>query len=450
MTNRDEELSKEKQEALIDTLKNYKSIRSDCDREIDLVNEQLSGRIRTPKDGSPVMVRLSDVVPEPIDWLWQGRIALGKLTLIAGDPGLGKSFMTLDIAARVSRGLGWPDNRNQPMASGRVVLLNAEDALADTIRPRLDCAGADVAKIIAITAINVISVTGISQERGFDLSRDILAIESAIQSMSDCRLVVIDPISAYMGGVDSHNNAEVRGLLAPLSTLATKYGVAVVIVSHLNKSGGAQAIYRAMGSLAFTAACRAAWVVIKDKKDEKCRLFLPIKNNIAQNIGGLAYRIQPLPSGGANVVWDADPVTMSADDAMSSDHDGSGDRSERDDAKEWLTSLLTDGPRSATFCEQEAKSAGYSIATVRRAKNALRIVSKKDGFNGGWEWALPEMPEDAQPAKALTKDAHTLPIEHLREKQGEFKQIHEDSPKVLKDESVSAFDEHLGSNWGES
>ena len=450
MTNRDEELSKEKQEALNDKLKEYKSIRSDCDREIDLVNEQLSGRIRTPKDGSPVMVRLSDVVPEPIDWLWQGRIALGKLTLIAGDPGLGKSFMTLDIAARVSRGLGWPDNRNQPMASGGVVLLNAEDALADTIRPRLDCAGADVAKIIAITAINVMSETGISQERGFDLSRDILAIESAIQSMSDCRLVVIDPISAYMGGVDSHKNTEVRGLLAPLSALATKHHVAIVMVSHLNKSVGGQAIYRTIGSVAFTAAVRTVWVVSKDKSDEKRRLFLPSKNNLAQNTGGLAYRIESLNTGGANVVWEPDPVNVSADDALSTDRASGVDPSEQDDVEEWLKIFLAEGPRSANSCDQEARDAGYSIATVRRAKTELRIVSKKDGFNGRWEWALPEMPEDAQPAKALTEDAQTPSIEHLREKQGEFKQIHEDSPKVLKDESVSAFDEHLGSNWGES
>ena len=450
MTNQTQQLSNEARKDLQDKKRKYELVLGDCQREIDLVDEKLHGAAPTPKEGSPVITCMSDVRSEPIEWLWQGRIALGKLTLIAGDPGLGKSFMTLDIAARVSCGSGWTDAPSRSMTCGSVILLNAEDGLADTIKPRLDCAGADATKIIAIEAINVINTSGITQTRGFDLSKDISAIESAIQSMSDCRLVVIDPISAYMGRVDSHNNAEVRGLLAPLSTLATKYGVAVVIVSHLNKSGGAQAIYRAMGSLAFTAACRAAWVVIKDKKDEKRRLFLPIKNNIAQNTGGLAYQIQPLPSGGANVVWDADPVTMSADDAMSSDHDGSGDRSEQDDAKEWLTSLLTDGPRSASSCEQEAIDAGYSMATVRRAKAALRIVSKKDGFNGRWEWALPEMPEDAQPAKVLTEGAHTPPIEHLREKQGEFKQIHEDSPKVLKITGVSTFDEHLGSNWGES
>ncbi|MDA1262766.1 MAG: AAA family ATPase [Planctomycetota bacterium] len=450
MTNQTQQLSNEARKDLQDKKRKYELVLGDCQREIDLVDEKLHGAAPTPKEGSPVITCMSDVRSEPIEWLWQGRIALGKLTLIAGDPGLGKSFMTLDIAARVSRGLGWPDNRNQPMASGGVVLLNAEDALADTIRPRLDCAGADVAKIIAITAINAISESGISQERGLDLSRDILAIELAIQSMPDCRLVVIDPISAYMGRVDSHKNAEVRGLLAPLSALATKHRVAIVMVSHLNKSGGGQAIYRTMGSLAFTAAVRAAWVVSKDKSDEKRRLFLPSKNNLAQNTGGLAYRIESLNTGGANVVWEPDPVNVSADDALSTDRAGGVGPSEQDDAKEWLTSLLTDGPRSASSCEQEAIDAGYSMATVRRAKAALRIVSKKDGFNGRWEWALPEMPEDAQPAKVLTEGAHTPPIEHLREKQGEFKQIHEDSPKVLKITGVSTFDEHLGSNWGES
>ena len=118
------------------------------------------------------------------------------------------------------------------------------------------------------------------------------ALDEAIELTPDCRLVIVDPITAYCGGVDSHKNAEVRGLLAPLSNLAERHEVAVVAVSHLNKSAGGSAIYRTMGSLAFTAAARAVWGVTKDKGDSQRRLMLPVKNNIAPDVMGLAYSIR--------------------------------------------------------------------------------------------------------------------------------------------------------------
>ncbi len=367
-----------------------------------------------PADGAPVIVRLSDVKPEPIAWLWPGRIALGKLTLIAGDPGLGKSFLTLDMAARVSRGRAWPDAPDVATTAGGVVLLSAEDGIADTIRPRLDAAGADVDRIAALEAIASVGTNGRKGARMFDLSRDLPALEAAIRSVEGCQLVVIDPVTAYLGGVDSHNNAEIRGLLAPLSAIAERHGVAVVAVTHLNKSGGGPAIYRGMGSIAFTAAARAAWVVSKDKDDPRRRLLLPIKNNIAPDTGGLAYRIEPLGVDvGPVVAWESDPVNVSADEALAGGRDDGGRRTERDDAADWLRDLLAHGPRPARSAEQDARDAGYSIATVRRAKAALGVVSRKPTFDGPWEWTLPE--GHAQLRKMLTEDAHTPASEHLGE-----------------------------------
>lgn len=389
-----------------------------------------------PIDGAPVIVRLSDVKPEPVAWLWLGRIALGKLTLIAGDPGLGKSFLTLDMAARVSRGWAWPDAPGVATTPGGVVLLSAEDGVADTIRPRLDAAGADVARIVALEAIRSVGDNGRESDRTFDLSRDLPALESAIRSVDGCRLVVIDPVTAYLGGVDSHKNAEIRGLLAPLGAIAERHRVAVVAVTHLNKSGGGPAIYRAMGSLAFAAAARAAWAVSKDKDDPRRRLLLPIKNNIAPDTGGLAYRIDPLGVDGCPVVaWEPDPVSVSADDALAGDRDEGGGRTERDDAAEWLADLLAHGPRPARDVERDARDAGYSIATVRRAKAAIGVESRKPAFGGPWEWTLPAPAQDAQPPKMLTQDAHTPPSEHLGEKQAE---IDGNPPKMLNREGVSA------------
>jgi hypothetical protein len=207
---------------------------------------------------TPILISLADVQSRPIEWLWPGRIARGKVTLLAGDPGLGKSFLTLDLAARVSRGSPWPDAPDASAPLGGVVLLSAEDDVEDTIRPRLDAAGADVHRIKLLQAVRH-NYRENQKEAIFSLVTDLPALEAAILAVPGCQLVVIDPITAYLGETDSHKNAEIRGLIAPLAALAAKYGVAIVCVTHLNKSGSGPAIYRSIGSIAFVAAARAVW-----------------------------------------------------------------------------------------------------------------------------------------------------------------------------------------------
>jgi hypothetical protein len=339
-----------------------------------------------------VIVRLADVKPEPVEWVWPGRIALGKLTLIAGDPGLGKSFLTLDMAARVSRGQAWPDAPALAQAAGGVVLLSAEDDVADTIRPRLDAAGADVSRIVALQAVPIIGDHGQpAGVRMFDLSRDLAMLEHAIRACHPCRMVGIDPITAYLGGVDSHKNAEIRGLLAPLGELAARHRVAVVAVTHLNKNAGGAAIYRTMGSLAFAAAARAAWAVSKDKDDPRRRLVLPIKNNIAPDTGGLAYRIEPTGVNGCPAVaWEPDPVSVTADDALAGERD-SGSGSAFDEAKDWLRDVLSGGPQPAADLKDRAKADGIKPRTLDRAKAALEVQATREGYasDGRWMWAMP-------------------------------------------------------------
>jgi hypothetical protein len=405
-----------------------------------------------PIDGAPVIVRLSDVKPEPVAWLWPGRIALGKLTLIAGDPGLGKSFLTLDMAARVSRGWAWPDAPGVATTPGGVVLLSAEDGVADTIRPRLDAAGADVARIVALEAIRSVGDNGRESARTFDLSRDLPALESAIRSVEGCRLVVIDPVTAYLGGVDSHKNAEIRGLLAPLGAIAERHRVAVVAVTHLNKSGGGPAIYRAMGSLAFAAAARAAWAVSKDKDDPRRRLLLPIKNNIAPDTGGLAYRIEPLGVDGCPAVaWEPDAVNVSADDALAGDRDHGGGRTERDDAAEWLRDYLRDGPKLARDVLTESKAAGFSKRTIDRAKPAAGVRTRKQAFGGGWVWELGAPTQERQPD---AEECHIPDGGNLGPKPDESREI---LAKIAKGGGVATLGENggdlggtdAGDGWGE-
>jgi AAA domain/Bifunctional DNA primase/polymerase, N-terminal len=355
---------------------------------------------------TPIIINLSTVTPEPVRWLWPGRIALGKLTILCGEPGLGKSFTTLDIASRVTRGTPWPDDPFGPNQAGSVVLLSAEDDLADTIRPRLDQARADVKRVVALQGIEFkLDDSTPAKRRCFNLEHDLPALETAITSLSDTSLVVIDPISSYLGGTDSHKNAEIRGLLAPLAELASRHHVAVLAVTHLNKNAGSKAMHRVTGSLAFIAAARAGWLVTADKNSPTRRLFLPVKNNLAADMGGLAFAI----IDGA-VAWERGPVSLSADDALDADQRKDG-KTQRDDAADWLRELLSDGPMRRKDVGDAAEANGVSPATLRRAKTKAGVISKKhgNGKDAYWEWRLSDQRcaedvEDAHPQEVSAFD----------------------------------------------
>lgn len=361
----------------------------------------------------PVLLRLSDVKSERIEWLWPGRIAIGKLTLFAGDPGLGKSLITLDIAARVSKGLPWPDSSESPQP-GNVVMLSAEDDPADTIRPRLDAAGADVSRISLLQAIGTIDeADGTRIERTFCLDRDMATLSQVVVDTPNCRMVVIDPISAYLGRTDSHKNSEIRGLLAPLAEMAQKHRVAVVVITHLNKSGG-PAMYRSMGSLAFVAAARMVWAVAKDPEDASKRLVLPVKCNIAPDVSGLSYKVVDT-DGAACLAWSPEPIDVPVDDVLTAGSEREA-VTEKDEAKEFLRQVLADGPVPSKAIKAEASAnGGPSWRTIRRAQVEMGIQPYREGFGKGavWMWALPDPPEahrwprntiDGQPQEVDTFD----------------------------------------------
>lgn len=337
---------------------------------------------------------LADVTPAPIEWLWPNRIALGKVTLIAGDPGLGKSLLTLTLASHVSRGKPWPvDDATCPCAD--VLLLSAEDDVADTIRPRLDAAGADPRRVRVLEAVFDISANGDRVRRLPNLARDIERLDEVL-SRGTYGLVIVDPVSAYLGGVDTHQNAHLRAVLAPLAELATHYKVAIVCVSHLTKGSGTSALYRTTGSIAFVAAARAAYVVTRDKEDETRRLVLPIKNNLAEDQTGLAYRVKA-KNGVAYLAWEDKPVTISADEALAPP-EPNDERSLRDQARAFLQGALEDGPVPTKDVFSWAAQAGFSSRTVQRAKDDIGVIAEKTGFKGGWQWTLP--PKMAKSAEA--------------------------------------------------
>jgi hypothetical protein len=343
--------------------------------------------VETPKSPEPPIKyrRMAEIKSRPIKWLWPGRIARGKVTMIAGDPGLGKSQTGTSLAAIVSNGGKFPVDRTRA-DQGNVFILSAEDDHGDTTRPRLEAAGADLNRIFVIDAVPEGDI-----EREFNLSQDIARLGELISWIGNVSLVIIDPISAYLGGTDSHKNSDVRGLLAPLSTLAAAHEAAVVCISHLNKSTTGNALSRVTGSLAFVAAARAAYIVTRDPDNESRRLFLPAKNNISQDSTGLAYRIEPVTVNGietSRIVWDSEHVTLTADEALNQLPDD--ERTARDEAQDWLSDFLEDGPRLAKDVYRESSQAGISKRTLDRAKRDLRVTPRKLDFLSGWMWELPQ------------------------------------------------------------
>ncbi|MCP5409467.1 MAG: AAA family ATPase [Chromatiaceae bacterium] len=336
----------------------------------------------------------ADVMPEAISWLWPDRIALGKLTLIAGDPGLGKSMLTAAFAAHVTNAAPWPVDRS-PCPLGAVIMASAEDDIADTIRPRLDAAGADPERVFILNMISGTDVdTGEQFKRTFNIEKDIILLEQLVIQHPDCKLITIDPISAYLGKVDSHNNAEIRATLAPLSDMAAKHHVAIIGITHFNKSGPS-AMYRAMGSLAFVAAARAAYAVTKDQNDPDRRLFLPLKNNLGDDKSGFAYTILTAENGAPYVAWEIDQVTISADEALSPVNDSEAPALR--DAEEWLLHELRLGSVKTKELQKLARDAGISWRTVERAKTSLGVKARSPQFSKGWEWYLPFNGEALEP-----------------------------------------------------
>ncbi|MBF0131162.1 MAG: AAA family ATPase [Magnetococcales bacterium] len=357
--------------------------------------------------------RMAEVQAEPVQWLWPGRIAKKKLTLQAGDPGLGKSQIGLYQAAVVSTGGLWPDG-SQCSRPGNVVIISVEDDPSDTIKPRLEACGADMNKIFILEAIHDVDSQGRKRKRGFNLQEDLGRLETMIDQIGGADLILVDPVSAYVGRTDSYKNSDVRALLAPLSDLASRRECAVVAVSHLAKSGSS-AMTKISGSLGFIAAARAGYLIVKDPIDKEKRLFLPVKNNIGIDQTGFAFRIQSveLPSGiqTSKIGWEADQISTTADEALAAQCSNQEERSQLDEAKEFLVDQLKNGPIDVQKIKTESRGAGVSEITLRRAKTALKIKPRKEPISGRWKWALP--PSSDEKRGTANQDAHPPTHDHL-------------------------------------
>jgi len=347
----------------------------------------LKNKKNTRKKGIfPMYRKISDIEPKPINWLWEDYMAKGTITLITGEPELGKSQITLNIAAIVTTGGTWPDNRKKQCKVGNVILISAEDSLEHTIRTRLEANSANMDKIYHLDGIGDYN----SGNKLFNLKSNLNELETMINDIKGVSMIVIDPLSAFIAGVDSYKNTDVRSMLAPLSKLAEKYDIAIVGVEHPPKSSNGKAINQVGGSKAFIAAARSAYLVSKDPQDEKRSLFLRIKNNLTSHSVGISFRLEEviLPTGEiSKVVWGDEPVKITADEVLAY-YNQTEFQHNKESRKKWLQEELADGPKNAAEVEKKALTQGMTQKQLRTAKEYAGVSSDKTDFDGGWDLSL--------------------------------------------------------------
>lgn len=339
-----------------------------------------------PRELRPLAVAAADIRLRPLQWLWHGRLPFGKLAIIDGDPGLGKSLVTLDIAARLSSGRplpGAPEGATLPPLA--VVMLNAEDGEADTIGPRLAAAGADASRVHLLRGV---VHTGTGDERPATFPSCIAPLAELVERVC-ARLVVIDPLMAHLDQtVVSHNDQSVRRALLPLKEMAESTGCAVVFVRHLNKAAGLGAVYRGGGSIGIIGAARTGLLVAADPADKERRLLAAVKSNLAAPPATLAYRIGGDPP---SVTWEGE-VTLRAEDLLGgSPAAAAGEDPAVRAAITWLQTALASGPAQALTVQGQAAARGFSAYTIRTASRRLGVRRHRAGFgkNSHWVWSLP-------------------------------------------------------------
>jgi hypothetical protein len=335
-------------------------------------------------------------------WLWRGWLPFGKLALLDGDPGLGKSLVTLDLCTRLSSGLPMPDGSPGPGCVNSLV-LNAEDGAEDTINQRLAAMGADRDRVFVVDRPEC-DLTGPVR-----LPSEVGALEEAVIE-HQAKLVVLDPIVAFLEqGIQISNDQSVRRALGPLNQIAARQGCVFLLVRHLNKANNGLARYRGGGSIGFQGACRSTWLLERDPKEPERLVLAQVKNNLARLQKSLALTVASLTPGEPEdrvqtLLWHG-PSPWSADQLLGAAR-GHGPRAtETDRACQFLKKLLEDGPQSTPVIWEAGKAEGFSDRMLRRARDLLSIESKREG-NGREHrayWSLgtqrpaePVAPEDAE------------------------------------------------------
>jgi putative DNA primase/helicase len=364
--------------------------------------EQVDARLQSSNDAFADMSQVviqngTDLFPKAVRWVWPGWLAHGKLHLLAGAPGQGKTTIAMALGAIITDGGKWPDG--QFASAGSILIWSGEDDPADTLLPRLLASGADRTKCYFVSGTREAG-----QVRSFDLAKDLAELEAAAQEIGDVKLIIVDPIVNAVTG-DSHKNTEVRRNLQPLVDLGARLDAAILGITHFSKGGAdLDPAARVMGSVAFTAFARVVMVAAKSESadGEERRVLARAKSNIGSDSGGFSYEIDQVELEGgiwsSKIAW-GEELRGSARELLAEPEKDAipGKRSAVDTAKDFLLQLIGDGPMPVKEIEKEAAAAGISWSAIRRAYPLLNIIPRKS--MGRWYWQFPKMLEGAQDAQ---------------------------------------------------
>jgi hypothetical protein len=339
------------------------------------------------------VIWLDEVEEERIDWLWQGYVPRRKITILDGDPGLGKSTLTLALAARRSIGDPMPmqDGTGDPPET--TLIVSGEDDIADTIKPRLRAAGADMGRI-ALLGLRM-------DERGtaipFSVPEDMARLEAAVWE-AEATFVIVDPITAFLSErIQSHNDASIRKAMTPLAHLAQKTRAALVLIRHLNKDGAVtKALYRGGGSIGFSGSARSVLLVAEKPDADGVLVVAQTKTNLVRRERGASIEWRLVPWGEdeeiPRVEW-LGPSQLMADDLLKG-RDGRRDDYAQREAIDFLRTELASGPRRSAELLKEAAKAGITQSTLKRAKSKLDLHAYRSrnpsGTTEAWYVHLPE------------------------------------------------------------
>jgi putative DNA primase/helicase len=329
-----------------------------------------------------------------VPWLWPGRLPLGQISLLVSRPGVGKSLLTTDLAARISTGAPWPDGSHCP--KGSVIFITREDDPSQIILPRLLTHNGNLEKIFLLSVLHDLAKSTANPDAFFDLER-YGPLEDALRELTDCKLVIFDPIGAFFPRSDITRDPAIRKSLATLFHFAQRYGPAMLLVHNLRARG--QADQRILGGAAFTSISRNIWHLMRDPQNKSRRIFASGKTNFAPESPALAFTIQqisanpgvPAYSTYPLIQWEKSPVSANADEILAAAPRQPGGPApiERIAAETWLRDLLNAGPMDATDIHDQAKLAGLVFRTVQRAADHLNIQRRHGALVNQWTWSLP-------------------------------------------------------------
>ena len=330
-------------------------------------------KIREEPEHQLTLINLEDIEPEVVEWLWYPYIPMGKLTMIEGDPGLGKSWLTMALASYISRGKLLPYQIDK--IKGKVLIMSAEDGLADTIKPRLVTLKANTNNIVAIPEPVSFTESGTK------------AVSEAIQLVKP-KLIIIDPLVAYLGGkIDLHKANETREIMARLTKLAEDNHVAIVLVRHLTKGGKEKAIYRGLGSIDLTAAVRSCLAIGRNPQEpNEGRVICHIKSNLAPLGKPISYTLDSKDK--KNPFEFGEEIDVDVNEVLGTQP--TNGRGATDAAVEFLQTVLAEGKALPTQdIRREAEARGITEKALKRAKHICNVVMIRN-TDGVCKWKISE------------------------------------------------------------